>query len=120
MNAVVQVLALLTALVHIVVWVWESFLFERPGIHKGIFSVPSQDVPPVMLWAFCVGFYNLFLAGAPIAGVILPGPTGRRPARAEPSPGRGHERRPRPGRAGARRADRGVVLERRCSGEAVL
>lgn len=71
MNAVVQIFALLTALVHIVVFVWESFLFERRGIHWGIFSVLTEDVPPVRLWSFCVGFYNLFLAGAPITGVIL-------------------------------------------------
>lgn len=71
MNAVVQVLALLTAAIHTVVFVWESLLFERPAIHRGIFAVPTEDVPPVRLWSFCVGFYNLFLAAAPVTGVIL-------------------------------------------------
>lgn len=66
-----QVFALVSAAVHLLVFCWESLLFERPGIHRGIFKVATEDVPPVRLWSFCVGFYNLWLAGAPIAGVVL-------------------------------------------------
>lgn len=71
MTAVVWVLALLAALVHIVVFAWESLLFHRPGVHRRIFLIESADVPAVGLWAFCVGFYNLFLALGMVGGVWL-------------------------------------------------
>jgi putative membrane protein len=35
-----------------------------------IFFTPTADVPAIRLWAFGVGFYNLFLACGTIAGVI--------------------------------------------------
>jgi putative membrane protein len=40
-------------------------------VHEGIFRIPGGDVPAAHLWAFNVGFYNLFLASGAIAGVIL-------------------------------------------------
>ena len=70
MNVVVWVLALVVAAVHVLVFVWESVLFRRPSIHHGVFGVASEDVRPVLLWAFNVGFYNLFLAAGLIAGVV--------------------------------------------------
>jgi putative membrane protein len=70
MSVVAQVFALTAALVHLLAFSWESVLFERPGVHRDIFRIPTADVPPVRLWAFNVGFYNLFLAAGPIAGVI--------------------------------------------------
>jgi putative membrane protein len=70
MNAVAQVFAVLAALVHITAFVWEVLLFDRPAVHQGTFKIPSGDVPAVRLWSFNVGFYNLFLAAAPITGVI--------------------------------------------------
>jgi putative membrane protein len=51
--------------------VWEAFLIGRPTVHQGIFGVPTSDVPAVRLWAFGVGFYNLFLGCGMVAGVIL-------------------------------------------------
>ena len=39
-------------------------------MHQGVFAVPTADVRPVRLWAFNVGFYNLFLACGLIVGVI--------------------------------------------------
>jgi putative membrane protein len=54
----------------------------RPGLQLGgaadqparrplwLFAIPIADVPPVRLWALNVGFYNLFLAGGSVAGVI--------------------------------------------------
>lgn len=45
-------------------------LFTRPGVHRGIFGMRSEDVPPARLWAFNIGFYNLFLAAGMISGVI--------------------------------------------------
>lgn len=70
MTVVVWTFALLTAVVHITVFVWESFMFERPGVHQGVFAVPTSDVRPVRLWAFNVGFYNLFLGCGLVVGVI--------------------------------------------------
>jgi putative membrane protein len=70
MTVVAWVLALLTAAIHLVVFVFEAFLIERPAIHRGVFRVPTSDVPAVRLWAFGVGFYNCFLACGLVAGVI--------------------------------------------------
>jgi putative membrane protein len=69
-TVVVWIFALLTAVVHITVFVWESFMFERPGVHQGVFAIPTADVRPVRLWAFNVGFYNLFLGCGLVVGVI--------------------------------------------------
>ncbi|MCU1611497.1 MAG: putative rane protein [Pseudonocardiales bacterium] len=70
MTSVVWIFALLGAVLHVVVFVWEAVLFQRPGVHQGIFFVRTADVPAVRLWAFGVGFYNLFLASGVVAGVI--------------------------------------------------
>jgi putative membrane protein len=70
MTLVVWTFALLGAMLHVVVFVWEALLFQRPGVHQGIFYVSTADVSAVRLWAFGVGFYNLFLASGVVAGVI--------------------------------------------------
>jgi putative membrane protein len=70
MTVVVWVFATLAAALHVLVFIWEALLFERPGVHQRIFSVPRADVPAIRLWAFGVGFYNLFLGCGTIAGVI--------------------------------------------------
>ncbi len=62
--------ALLAALLHVVVFAWEALLFQRPSVHQGVFATPTADVPAVRLWAFGVGFYNLFLACGVLAGVL--------------------------------------------------
>jgi putative membrane protein len=69
-TVVVWIFGLLAATIHIVVFVWEAFLIGRPSVHQGVFGVPAADVPAVRLWAFGVGFYNLFLACGMIVGVI--------------------------------------------------
>lgn len=70
MTVVVWIFALLTAAIHIMVFVWEALLIGRPAIHRGVFGVPTEDVAAVRLWAFGVGFYNLFLACGLIIGVV--------------------------------------------------
>ena len=70
MTVVVWIFALLAAAIHIVVFVFEALLIQRPSIHWGVFKVPSRDVPAIRLWAFGVGFYNLFLGLGMVAGVI--------------------------------------------------
>lgn len=69
MTVVVWTFALLTAAIHVVVFVWEALLIERPAVHLGVFATPTADVPAVRLWAFGVGFYNLFVACGLVAGV---------------------------------------------------
>jgi putative membrane protein len=69
-TVVVWIFALLAATIHIVVFVWEACLIGRPTVHQGVFGVPARDVPAVRLWAFGVGFYNLFLACGLITGVV--------------------------------------------------
>ncbi|MET0843063.1 MAG: DUF1304 domain-containing protein [Mycetocola sp.] len=69
MTVVVWVFALIAAALHILVFVWEALLITRPGVYKGVFSLEAADVPAVRLWAFGVGFYNLFLAFGTIFGV---------------------------------------------------
>lgn len=71
MIVLAQVAALVAGGVHLLAFVWESVLFLRPGIHRDLFRVPTQDVPAVRMWAFNVGFYNLFLGSGAIAGVVL-------------------------------------------------
>jgi putative membrane protein len=70
MTVLAWIATLVTAAVHILVFIAESLLFQHPRIHRGVFTVPTADVPPVRLWAFNVGFYNLFLGCGMIAGVI--------------------------------------------------
>ncbi len=70
MTVAVWVFALLAALIHLLAFVWESVLFRRDGVHRGVFAIPSEDVRPALLWAFNVGFYNLFLGCGMIAGVM--------------------------------------------------
>ena len=65
MTVVVWIFALLAAMIHVVVFVWESFLIGRPSVHRGIFGVPTADVPAIRLWAFGVGFPYLM----PILGL---------------------------------------------------
>lgn len=69
MNGVVWAFALLAGVVHVLAFAWEVPLFSRVGVHQGVFGIPTEDVAAVRLWAFGVGFYNLFLAGGVVAGV---------------------------------------------------
>ena len=71
MTTVVWVFALLTAAIHIAVFVLEALVIERPAVHQGVFSVPTGDLPAIRLWAFGVGFYNLFIGCGLVAGVAL-------------------------------------------------
>ena len=71
MNAVAQIFAALAVLVHLLAFTWEVLLFERPGVHEGIFKIPTANLPATRLWSFNVGFYNLFLAAGPVLGLVL-------------------------------------------------
>ncbi|HEY6809494.1 MAG TPA: DUF1304 domain-containing protein [Propionibacteriaceae bacterium] len=71
MTVVVWIFALLAAVVHLLAFAWETLLFQRPSVHEGVFAIPRADVPPVRLWAFNVGFYNLFIACGLVGGVAV-------------------------------------------------
>jgi len=71
MILIAQIAALVAAAVHLLVFVWETILFRRPSIHRDVFRIPTEDLPPVRLWSFNVGFYNLFLGSGALAGVLL-------------------------------------------------
>lgn len=70
MIVVAWAFALIAAAVHLLVFVWEVVLFGRPGVSEGLFKISADDLPAVRLWAFGVGFYNLFLAVGMVIGVI--------------------------------------------------
>ena len=70
LTVVAWVFAVISAAVYLLAFVWETILFRRPGVHQGVFAVPTEDVEPVRLWSFCVGFYNLFIALGAVIGVI--------------------------------------------------
>lgn len=71
MIVVAQIATLVAAAVHLLAFAWESLLFRRPSVHEGVFRIPGSDVPAAHLWAFNVGFYNLFLGSGAVAGVAL-------------------------------------------------
>lgn len=70
MIAIAWIFALIAAALHILVFVWEALMFQRPAVHQGVFSTQTADVPAIRLWAFGVGFYNLFLGLGAISGVL--------------------------------------------------
>lgn len=70
MLVVALVLAAVAAALHVVIFVLESVLFERPDVHRR-FGTRTDDVPAVRAWAFNQGFYNLFLAVGAAAGVVV-------------------------------------------------
>ena len=67
---VAWIFALITAAIHLLVFVFEALLITRSWVHAGVFKIPAADVPPIRLWAFGVGFYNLFLGTGMIIGVV--------------------------------------------------
>jgi putative membrane protein len=69
MNLVTQLFAIVAVLFHVVAFVLESFLFHRPNVQTFLLGRPEPSAG-VRLWAFNQGFYNLFLAAGPAAGLI--------------------------------------------------
>lgn len=69
MNLVTQVFAVVAVVFHVVAFVLESFLFHRSDVQTFLLGRP-EPAEGVRLWAFNQGFYNLFLAAGPVAGLI--------------------------------------------------
>ena len=72
MNLVTQIFAIVAALFHIGAFVMESILFRRPAVQT-VFVGAGEATPALRLFAFNQGFYNLFLAAGPVAGLIAAG-----------------------------------------------
>lgn len=69
MNLVAQVFVVVAVLFHVMAFVMESFLFHRAGVRTLLVGSP-EPAESVRVWAFNQGFYNLFLAAGPVAGLI--------------------------------------------------
>ena len=69
MNIVTQAFAIVAVLFGVTAFVLESFLFHRTDVQTFLLGRPEPS-EGVRLWAFNQGFYNLFLAAGPAAGLI--------------------------------------------------
>ena len=70
MEILASVFIILAALVHIYIWVLESFLWTKPATMK-TFNITSDLARASKALAFNQGFYNLFLAIITIIGFVL-------------------------------------------------
>ena len=64
--------ALLAALLHVYIWVLESFRWTHPATRK-TFGTSAADAETTRPLAFNQGFYNLFLAIITLVGIALMG-----------------------------------------------
>jgi putative membrane protein len=62
--------SLLAALLHVYIWVLESFRWTEPSTRK-TFGVSEADAQVLAPMAYNQGFYNLFLAIITLVGVAL-------------------------------------------------
>lgn len=72
MTTAAVVLAAGAALLHVYIWVLESFRWSEPATRK-TFGVSEADAEVMESMAFNQGFYNLFLAITTIVGLVLIG-----------------------------------------------
>ena len=63
------IFAALAALLHVYIWVMESFLWTSPRT-RAAFGTSAEEAQTTKLLAFNQGFYNLFLAIVTAIGVI--------------------------------------------------
>jgi putative membrane protein len=60
----------IAAALHILFFILESYLFQKPGGYK-IFKMSASDHEATKNWALNQGFYNLFLALGMIVGLYF-------------------------------------------------
>jgi putative membrane protein len=72
MDTAAVVFAAGAALLHVYIWVLESFRWTEPATRK-TFGVSEADAEVMESMAFNQGFYNLFLALTTIVGLALIG-----------------------------------------------
>jgi putative membrane protein len=79
MSPAARLLVLVVAIFHLAVFVAEAFLWMNPAVHvlaiarlTGETGVPLHDQALILKRLFInQGFYNLFLAAAAVAGLVL-------------------------------------------------
>jgi putative membrane protein len=69
MAVVALVFAALAAVVHVYIWVLESFLWTAPRT-RAAFGTSEEEAAATKLLALNQGFYNLFLAIVTAIGVV--------------------------------------------------
>ena len=69
MTILAGVVAVLAALLHVYIFVLEAFRWNEPSTRR-TFGVSEEDAKVLAPMAFNQGFYNLFLAAGPAAGLI--------------------------------------------------
>jgi putative membrane protein len=62
----------LAALLHVYIWVMESFLWTAPRT-RAAFGTTPEEAEITKLLAYNQGFYNLFLAIVTIVGIVIGG-----------------------------------------------
>ena len=72
MTILAGVFAVAAALLHVYIWVLESFRWSEPATRR-TFGVSEADAPVLAPMAYNQGFYNLFLAIITVVGVALLG-----------------------------------------------
>ena len=60
----------LAALLHVYIWVMESFLWTSPRT-RAAFGTSEEEAQTTKLLAFNQGFYNLFLAIVTAVGIVI-------------------------------------------------
>ena len=71
MNSITLLFALLAALVHVLIFLMESFWFMRPNVYSRFGVENADDAATNRLFVFNQGFYNLFLAITALVGICL-------------------------------------------------
>jgi len=66
-----SVFAILAALIHVVIFTFESVNWARPAVWKRFGVATQQDAETLRPMAYNQGFYNLFLAVGAVVGVLL-------------------------------------------------
>ena len=70
MQLISLIFAALAALMHVYIFMMESLRWERPETRK-VFGTTAEQAAPTRQLAYNQGVYNLFLAIAVAAGVLL-------------------------------------------------
>src|SRR6185503_12062899 len=71
MHPIALAAAGLAALIHVWIFVLESVRFHRPEVWRRFGMRSEADAAVTRGFAFNQGFYNLFLAGGAIAGIVM-------------------------------------------------
>ena len=71
MAIIGSVLIAAAAIIHVVFFAMESVLWSSPGVWRRFGVASQRDAVVVRPRAYNQGFYNLFLAGGSIVGLLL-------------------------------------------------